>query len=319
MKRFLLLALFVAACSNDDDDREPEPEPEPESETETPTAGATAPLERAVALSSSLLSDGTAGASLGIQAARVASIQSNGGSALVTTGTVTESASGATYSPMPADKLVVKRADGSTVELVITEMQGDLTGDADDFFHSNHELRLTMRNGETDLDLLSSRGNGQTYLAVAGFYASGGVRYTVDVVTQGTYYFESSFGSVESNEDTTTDGYLEAEGFRINLDEAWHYKFISVSGSSVSDSQKIMNHELLTGGHRYKWQNAAIKKVFRDGKPSSLSDYWGSSGGALLMDGAAWGELRFVPGSPKHQFLLVTPAGQIVLESWNSY
>src|SRR5437870_6918273 len=155
---FMLGTILSAGCASEPDPtgagdpgtREPgQPQPAADAEQRS--------IQIAHGAPDTVYQAGVASAQLGINSALLAS-QSQGGASLVTTGTVTFTASSASYDAAPADHLVVKLPDGKQVGYTFTRLQGDFSSDAENLLGRDHAVSFrAVQEGTGDMQFESLR------------------------------------------------------------------------------------------------------------------------------------------------------------------
>lgn len=324
----MLSTIVTAGCASDPDPSDPGNPGNP-GDPGQPRPAASAEqraIQRAHATPDAIYQTGVASAQLGINSALVAS-QSQGGLSLVTTGTVTFTATSASYAAAPADRLVVKLPDGKQVDFTFDRLSGDFSGDAANLLGRDHAVSFrAVQDGTGDMQFESLRQGGQYQVTARGVMIYEGTSYDIDLTSAGVRRFENDSSGGTSNEDSQTRGSVRAAGFDLTIDETWSYQSIWTTGSGRghdSASTRIVNSRLQLGTDVYQWNGARTQKSFRDGKPSQLDSYW-KADGLVTRNGAPYGQYRMSAQNIGSSggfiyFLLSLPSGDIQLEKWAAY
>lgn len=264
-------------------------------------------------------------ANLAVEAVLMAS-RLTGGYQLVTYGTLTQFApdyQSFQYSPTPQDRLKVILHQGKTLEFVIKDFRGNLSLGASQFLSQNHALDFEGREeGVYDIHVTSLQWEGQRQGQIKGKTLFENVTYQFDLAVLGSYFFEVDSTGSEYKSDFTLKGAVHSPRMQVNVDESRFFRMITTRGTrteSVSNASNTTNNTATTSdGHNYQFQNAIIRKAFRDGKPNE-PEYWLGQG-VLLKDGQALGQIQLGYETEKAIFWLkLNGSGEgekIVLESW---
>lgn len=318
----IFAALTLAACVAEEpedrpfagDDDDDDPRGDDDDDDDAAPADAESSLLASHALGSTLQTEGENSATLTTEAVWLAS-QSVGTGTLVTTGTLTQTGQSVSYAAQPDDRLVLEFGDGNTVDIWVLAIEGDFSGTASNFLEGNHELQYRVAVPERiDMTFTSQRNGGNSATAAEGSLVLEGVSYDCDVQGAGTYYFEADSTGVHFLDDTQTQGRITAAGFDLDVDETWHYEFVSSSTGSASDARRTMDNSLNLGGTVYDFADIELQKSFADGSPNEIDTYWNAQG-AVLRDGATYGQMRLDVDAARVRFVLDTPDETLELES----
>jgi len=228
-----------------------------------------------------------------VHAVFTASIET-GGSRLVTTGTLTQTAPNSdrlVYAATPTDRLRIRLADGSVTEFVVSDFDGDFSGDADDFLRRDHRLDFTVhRDGIASGRVTSNRINRRAERTVRGTMISQGISYDIDLAINESTFFDIVV-SAEFKSETKMTGVVSAPGLSIAVDETDFYH--SFTSDDVSeDLQRRINTSWTSGSERYAFVDGRISKALRNDIPVEVDDFWNASG-TITLDGTAAGRLSF--------------------------
>jgi len=215
---------------------------------------------------------------------------------VVTTGTVTwSSVDAATYTAMPADKLVVVNPQGGKAEFVVRSIN---TTNPNDFFKGNWSLDFhVVVAGAFDLDLAAQSTGGVFKSTGKGTLTNNGIASTIDVASDGSTYFESDSTGSEYRNTYRMTGNLNRGAVVRTVDEQWTFRMVTSrtnnKTSSASDAVRVDNGALALGGDTYRWNNCRTSKAFTDGKPSQESA-WQAKCDGLTKNGTPFGQYRVV-------------------------
>ncbi len=228
-----------------------------------------------------------------VYAVFTASIET-GGTRLVTTGTLTQTAPNSdrlAYAATPTDRLRVRLADGSVTDFVVGDFDGDFNGDADDFLRDDHRLDFTVqRDGLASGRVTSNRVNRRAERTVRGTMISQGISYDVDLAIHESTFFDIVV-SAEFRSETNMTGVVSATGLSITVDETDFYH--SFTSDNVSeDFQRVINSSWTSGSEQYAFVDGRISKALRNDIPVEVDDFWNAFG-TIMRDGAAVGRLSF--------------------------
>lgn len=257
---------------------------------------------------------------IGAQAVFLAS-QLQGGTQLITRGTLQQQGQNWTYALAPDDRLVVRFQSGTNLDFHITRMEGNFTGDATSFLQQPHlfDYRVTAP-GVGDLTFASEipAGTCNFKAAAQGSLVWRGVTYTIDLTLAGQYCVENGFGYFSLLNDYTTAGTVVAPGFDLRVDQRRRFELITTSKDSAISEEDWNNNTLIIGSDTYQWSHTKKQKSFKDGKPSSVDTYWQASGD-VLRNGAPYGVYQRTADALLGivKFVLVLPGETIDLEVWN--
>lgn len=218
------------------------------------------------------------------QAIEAASVGS-GSSGPRTFGTLTESAGGrVAYSGTPSDRLIVERADGRRIEIIVRELMGS-GGDATGFFQGDHAFRVDIVGDELMAELSSSRRGSARSASIRGRVVVAAGALDVDLTLEGMETFDSDSSGSRFYDDHSLMGTLNRGADRLQVDEHWTFELVSARrGATDSRSQtasSVVRTTRSTGdvnGQRHEWRDVRTQKAFRDGKPTELDTFWDGSG-----------------------------------------
>ncbi|MEZ4639946.1 MAG: hypothetical protein R2873_22610 [Caldilineaceae bacterium] len=307
----------------------PIPTSTPTTAPPTPTPTATVPVSEERQITSGMVTSQNAVSTTlqlrqyAVDAVYLASQVAGTGNA-VTTGTVTiVDANNATYDPTPTDRLRINFPDGRFLEEVVTEIAGGGSS-AGSFFNNNHRLNVRVITGpavqapdpslplplNTDVQIFSAMGNGQTQLTVAGVTEQDGVAYTLDLTSAGTFYFDSSFGGLETRSNFTVAGTVTGGALALTVDERYINQRVVVDGDSASLADTEIRNQWTYNGANFQVVDGLIRRSFRNGyvNENELDSRW-TAQGAILRNGAAIGGLNLLIG-PLYVDVIVTADGQ---------
>lgn len=268
--------------------------------------------------------------SLAVEAVFLAS-RLTGGQQLVTTGTLTQLEPNSTrfsYSDAPNDRLRAELIGEPPIEFIITLMEGDFSGEADDFLGGPHDLSVrVIITDQVDVEYTSRQwrdsplvNRGPRQQTARGSFVWQGTRYEADVRSDGTYSFEIDNTGFEFRTQSLYAGTITTDGYLMNVDESWDY--ISVSAVMESGGQRIsssstrtLNNTWTVNGVEYRYDNAVIQTALRNGRPIELDTTWLGEG-ELLRNGEAYGRLELGIQLSFVKVWLVLPDRRIELQSW---
>lgn len=289
---------------------------DPDTGSEPPSATADA-IIAAHAMPSRLGPDGEALARTAATAVSAASL-AQGGTSVVTTGTLTQQGATWSYAAEPTDRLVVDNDGLPDAELWVHTVQGDFTS-VDDFLDHSHDLDFDVVIPDVvDARLHSVRNGGQIASTTVGSFVHDSVRYDLDVMIQGSDTFESDSSGVSSKIETRTTGTITRSGYALVIDESWAFELVSIDGDSVQTGVRNVASTLDLDGSRYAWIGVVTQTVFDNGKPTDLDGFWRANG-EVRRDGEAWGQYRLVPTGVYISVVLDTPDGAVELQTFHAY
>lgn len=295
---------------------------DPDTGDDPPAEDAAASLVAAHAIPTRLGTDGEALARTAATAVSAASL-AQGGTSVVTTGTLTQQGATWTYAAQPTDRLVIDNDGLPDAELWVHTVQGDFTS-VDDFLDHSHDLDFDVVIADVvDARLHSVRSGGQIASTAVGSFVHEGVRYDLDVAIQGSDYFESDSSGVYSTIDTRTTGTITRDGFALAIDETWAFELVSSGGAPVQSGVRNVASTLDLEGARYQWIGVVTQTVFDGGKPTDLDGFWRADG-EVRKDGAPWGQYRLNPNvigdaGGYISISLETPDGAFELQTFQAY
>lgn len=265
---------------------------------------------------------------LAVDAVIRAGVLANGGTALVTVGTLTQvTPQQFTYATTPNDRLRLELLDGRSAEFYFDSVVGDFTGDGQTFLSGAHELgvRIVIENVQ-DVEYTSSLQNmpGRFYdyqrrFSARGRFVYDALAYDGDVQAEGTHYFENDQTGFEESDDLRYQGTIMGQHSTIQVDETWQFRNVGaeIDGEySVSSSvaRRVDNAWSTVRGEEYRCAGALIQSAFRDGIPQD-PDFWQATG-RLLRDGAEYGYLELTGDNDFIRAVLVLPEGRMEVQSW---
>ena len=256
----------------------------------TPEPGTTAADVKAGLTAPSVAHDlGEGLLSLGAAAVFEASIQANGGTALVTTGTLTQQGQAFTYSATPNDRLRVAWSDGAPTDFWVTAFVGNFDGDANYFVTHDHTVELrAARDGVADVSVSSQRMSGSTSASLAGSFTLDGVEYEVNASETGTYSASADFGTAEYESQTRFTGSITgSNGFSQTLDESFRFKLLN----EVTNSDREAASTWTAGGKQYTLEGFRVRWEELSGN-ANPTDYWIAQGD-VYEDGTLIGQVSY--------------------------
>lgn len=229
-----------------------------------------------------------------IQAASIAA----GSSSARTFGTLTESASGrVAYSESPPDRLIIERADGSRIEVVVREIMGS-GRDATSFFQEDHAFRVEIVADDLNAELRSSRSGAARSAGIRGRLVVEGEPLDVDLTLDGTETFDSDSSGSRFYDDHSLKGTVRRDVDRLDVDEHWTFELVSARRGATDSRSETASSVVRTvrstaevNGQRHEWRNVRTQKAFRDGKPTELDTFWDGSG-EVAVDGVVVGRVQ---------------------------
>lgn len=233
-------------------------------------------------------------ASFSVEAAWQASIL-NGGSTLITTGTLTQTGQNSfSYSASPADRLVVLLSNGERYELQFQQFSGDFNGDAQNFLSSNHNLSFTLTGPTANITVASQRNGINVQANLDGTLTLDGVEYTADLNMTGTNRFEVDNTGSEYNVDNAYTGTLTSATMSLTINETWVYNNVVATGAGNAENGiRTFNNSWTRNGNNFRFQNGRLQIAFRDGRPSDYSGGYWMAQGELLANGTQIGQMEF--------------------------
>lgn len=275
----------VTAAADDNPDPGEDPDPNPDG----PDAAGSAVLVYSLPGERQDLTEEASNLALGsvYEASRIAS----GGTSLVLTGTLTQSGDTFTYSPDPADRLLVSFTNGNSLEIQFGALDGNFeaaSGAA--FLRSDHELDFILNRtiaGVTDGVRFTSGKQGTRFAnRLQGEVIFQGERYSIDLTAQGTYKNVVDV-EIDYESDLTVTGRLSGPGVEADISESTYYRYFMFD-NAIEIIDRSMNSSWTQDGVRYAFQGVRIRRHFFNGKPSALDEEW-RAGGNLLADGTVLG------------------------------
>jgi hypothetical protein len=254
--------------------------------------------------------------------------QLQGNVQLITTGTLTETASGPSYSPTPTDRLVLRYTNGVVTTYTITAMQGNFAGGVSGFLQSSHDFRFRVVSGDTlDMEFVSILNGCNATGTARGKFQEAGIGYNADLSVTGQYCGNTGGGYSDFTDDHTLTGTITSPGFALVVNQRRHYYSISSAQSFASTAQDWLNQKLTLGNDVYQWSNVTKKRSFSDLESSKTHPVhfdpaqnpleWGATGQVLKND-LPFGiyQYHYNPSSFHLRFLLTLPTGTLELERY---
>lgn len=210
-----------------------------------------------------------------------------GSTGYVFNGTVTQTGpSSWSYSPTPADRLILQFQNGNTVEVVFTALDGDLSGDHAKFLRNPHSLHFRLSrtvSGVTEFLTFTSQRDGSRFTdALQGEVVVDDIRWTVDLRSSGTYRNVVDVEIDYESEEAVT-GTVQGGGMTADVDEYWRYRYLLVD-NAVENNDRQSATSWTFDGSTYRAQDVRIRRSFTNGVPAE-SEYWIATG-TVLKDGA---------------------------------
>jgi len=242
---------------------------------------------------------------------------------LTTTGTLQESENGFSYSPQPTDKLVYQNQNGQNIaSFTYRTIQGTINGNAEDFLSNNHEFEFFVdAPGQGTLEI-SSRNNGQLRsVRMDGTATHNGQDYDVNLLIEGTYYFEVDLTGAELSVDAQYTGTIRGKNFREEVDEQWKYNSVTASGQGGFVAENVyrsFNTAWTVEDRRFQYQDGVLQSVFRNGRPTEWdvnNSPW-QANGTLLLNGQPIGNMTMGQEGDAIKVWLQLEKGKEELNSW---
>ena len=233
-------------------------------------------------------------ASLSVEAAWQASML-NGGTTLITTGTLTQTGQNSfSYSATPTDRLVVQLSNGENYEIQFQQFTGDFSGDAQNYLSSNHNLSFSLTGPTADITVSSQRSGINVQANLDGTLILEGIDYTADLNMTGTNRFDIDNTGFEYNVDNAYTGTLTSATISLTINETWVYNNVSATGSGNAENGiRTFNNSWTRNGNEFRFQNGRLQIAFRDGRPSDYSNGYWMAQGELLANGEQIGQMEF--------------------------
>ncbi len=234
-----------------------------------------------------------AASALVVEAASLAT-QGAGGAGVTVTGTLQETGPGTrqfSYAAAPADKLVVRYGNGTTLEVTVATFTTASTTFAG-FFDENHDLRFryVVTPGGTDIQVVQQRTGNGTNGSVVGTLPLDGVSYAVNVSRTGTITATVDSGFAESIANDTLGGTITAPGFSVQQVETRYSRYVVYMGTQTQNIIRNASSTFSVNGVSYDFLNAEVRKAFVNVAPGDL-EYWRAEG-TLRRNGGAIGGLQ---------------------------
>lgn len=217
---------------------------------------------------------------------------------LTTTGTLIQLDQGLGYQPFPDDRLVFQDLNGATLATYrIDVLQGNLTGDEQTYLSGDHNFAFQVEVPQLgNLQITSLQEGSNRSLTFMGEIVFQGDLVQVDLLMEGTYFFEVDNTGSEIRIRSRYSGTAVGQEFSEKVDESWNYTSVYASGQGgfvAENAIREFNSNWLVGNHQFAYQNGLVQTVFRDGRPSEWDvnqSPWHAEGD-LLLDGQAIGNL----------------------------
>lgn len=247
--------------------------------------------------------------SLTVEAVVLASIAANGGNALETTGTLTQSGESFTYAAGPADRLVVEWSEGPATEIYVSQLDGDFEAETiEDFFIADHVVQArVVRDGIVDITVGSGKSGDDSEGGITGTIIEEGKSYELELseVTSRTIDVDVSSNSYESN--STLTGVITGPDVSLVVEEEYYYKSIYVD-NFVQNSTRTTNSRWTHNGNEYAVDGVFIRSAFFDGWPDEF-DFWRAEG-VITENGVPVGQVQFEENEVVLYVILVLDSGE---------
>ena len=229
---------------------------------------------------------------------------------LTTYGTISADGDQYRWSPEPRDKLIVPNTAGGNIELQIHDFRGDTTSAAH-FLNGEHTLSYSAKvPGQMDMRIDETRDRDGLRMTARGNVTFGENDYAADLTFNVRGGAERTYG---------VTGTLTSDGARLNIDESAQTASASTEvrdglGGSASATSRTINSTLTVGSDTYRWNEVRTRTSFRDGRPSSGSDW--SASGDVTKNGDPYASYRLVAEGGQVRIVLDTPSERVTLESY---
>ncbi len=229
--------------------------------------------------------------SLGTQAVFLAS-ELNGGQTLITTGTLTQTGNTFTYSATPTDRLRVVFTNGSTMEFIISAMNGDFSGDEDWFLQNDHQFVLqVIIPGSMDVQISTVFSGGSLQNTLNGTMTIEGVTYQANITEAGTVQFSINGSLAMFDRIEALTGSITGPDFSMTVNNHhWYYSIYNANDTSFAVNRtRDYNSTWNIGGVNYGAQNIRIKTALLNGWANDLN-YW-EAYGTIVENGVVIGQV----------------------------
>ncbi len=247
-----------------------------------------------------------------------ASIQGGGGQKIVTTGTITQSATNQfTYAATPTDRLVVQPAQGKPAEFTGIDLQGSPKS-PNDFLSNDHSITFTVKiDGLGELTLQQVSQGRASQARATGTYDDGTRRYKFDLASTGQTAFENSSQSgSEYDDDEQITGSATGDDLALEVAESWHYVDVTPMRETSHDHEatqavRKIASKISIGGKTYT-AGCQFSKEYADGKPN-LDDTGFGASGEIDSDGKTIGQCKM----RSHSFVIELAGGETIeVDRW---
>ena len=245
--------------------------------------------------------------------------RSESGSSTAKTGTITETAPRVfAFNPSPADRLIIAFQNGTRLEYVVTRLEGDLSGDNEDFIRTNHRFEYRVKSspqadlGVLDLQIASARVGVDQTVTTKGSVALSGQTFSINLSYAKRTVSDFGSGSVTFRFQDALTGTVSATNFLAQINETTDFKVVRVSNTIVQNIRTI-NSAWRDNGRQFRIQNGVVKTVFRDGDAVE-ADFWNATG-TLLRDGQVIGNFAKTVVGNTTELALKTATEKIVFNT----
>lgn len=260
----------------------------------------------------------TGAAHLTLEAVISASVAANGGTALQTSGTLTQSAAGFSYTATPTDRLVIAWSEGAPTDIYVQQIDGDFDSPSvDDFFERNHVVQArVVRSGFNDITVASSKSGTSRNGSVQGTITQAGVEYTLNLHEAETVESEVDVGTTYKSNSSLT-GTITSAALQMTINETSYYRSVYFESFAENMSSTIDNtwtHD----GNEYAAADVFMRSAFTDALPAE-PEFWRAEG-ILLENGSVIGEVT----SEETEFfirmvLVLTNGEKLTLREFNRH
>jgi len=233
--------------------------------------------------------------------------------ALTTNGTLSADGDALTYSPTPADALVLD-AGGDTLTLRVTTATGDFTAGADSFLMDAHSLAFTVELSDViDATIISQSADGvNATRSISGSVVDDGRSFSVNVQSVGTVLAQVEPGGQLYEAADAYAGSVSADDFAATYSEAISFSLINVE-NFVTNKERTFNLSWTTGTNHFAMEEGWLRTSYVNGAPAEF-DYWRAEG-ELSRNSNMFGELALNETDFAVDVVLVLDDEQRVLES----
>jgi len=191
--------------------------------------------------------------------------QLSGTGRVTNTGTLTEMPGGqVTYSPLPDNRLVVVRHDG-TYEIEVIGVQGGLAASPEAFLNSNYDLQYIYRQPDTVEFEIRTIQIGPGFAAtIKGWIVHDGDRYELDVGAEGGSLSEhGGRAGTENQTQYKLTGSAAGPNAELTIAETHFAYLVSHGNDVVTQSRDTSGSIVRTGGDTFRWSDVDVVKVLR--------------------------------------------------------